>query len=751
MEALFAEIKRHYGLEPTSVEPLEGYEDRTFRMQAAGGRWVLKEHRPGPGRKARIELESRLMEHFRVGARFEYPAQLPVKAGGSYFEYDGKLYRVLEYLEGGFMAEATQDERFLQSLGRLLGELAGKAAGFGAVPVSPDPFAWDLQHLGMSQQYNREIADPRIRSLTAYMYRQFQAEVLPMAYSLRRGFIHNDANDWNILVRDGEVTGLIDFGDACYSWLAADLAVGITYGLMNKEDPLQAAATILGAYHAVFPIAPDEADLLYYLIGGRLCMSLCQAAHTSKSQPDSPYITISQAAVEKLIEQWVRIGPVAARRTFRKVTGLPQVPATGEETFRKRRNRLLSPSLSLSYRHPIIMERAAFQYMFGNDGTSYLDAYNNIMQVGHCHPEVVARTSEALRTLNTNTRYHYESILSYAEALLKHFPPSLSRVFFVNSGSAATDLALRLARFYTGRNQVMALENGYHGNTSAGIAISHYKHRPGHAYPNTLLCPMPKVFGSGWADDGTAGRHLSESCLGQILEHGESLAAFIAEPIMGCGGQVPLPHGYLERVYQAVRKIGGLCISDEVQVGFGRLGEHFWGYERYGVVPDLVILGKPMGNGHPLGAVVCTEEIARAFAEGPEFFSSFGGNPVSCAAGKAVLDVLEDENLPRQAAETGEYLMRCLRELGEESPLIADVRGDGLFIGVELLLADGKPATRKAAQIKDHLREERVLISTDGPFDNVLKIKPPLPFNRGNADELLEKLGAFLRINDNSS
>jgi 4-aminobutyrate aminotransferase-like enzyme len=390
------------------------------------------------------------------------------------------------------------------------------------------------------------------------------------------------------------------------------------------------------------------------------------------------------------------------------------------------------------------MKRAAFQYMFNNRGDRFLDAYNNIMLVGHCHPRVVEATTRVLHRINTNTRYLYSEILNYSEHLLSYFPERLNRVFLVNSGSAATDLALRLSRAYTGRDKILALENGYHGNTLAGIAVSHYKHKKGSSYPNTLLCPMPKAFGSGHPDDGSAGAHYTQFAKKLLVQNPGQVGAFIAEPIMGCGGQVPLARGFLHEVYKDVRSQGGICITDEVQVGFGRLGSWNWGYEKHGVVPDMVILGKPMGNGHPIGAVVTTAEIGAAFDSGPEFFSSFGGNPVSCAAGEAVLQVLEEEGLKAHALDTGTYLKAAFQELSTRHRALADIRGDGLFIGVELLDPLGKPNTTLAQKLKNGLRDSHILIGTDGPNNNVLKIKPPLPFNRANCDELIGQLGRIL-------
>lgn len=745
MKTLAEALRTHYGLEITRLTLLEGYENRTFRAEGPQGSWILKEHAPRTGLEQRLELEARMMRHFSASPLFSFPEVIPTMEGGDSFQKDTKTYRLLHFLEGTFLAETPQNSTLLESVGKLLGETARLACSFTPGPVAPEPFSWDLQHLSLSLAHVDSVADVRLRTLIRYFASQMEAEVLPHRYAMRRAMIHNDANDWNILVRGKKAAGLIDFGDACYSWLAADLAVGLTYALMDKDNPLEAAEAVLGGYATLFQLQEAEVDALYYLIGGRLCMSLCQSARAGSLHPDSEYISISEAGARRLLDQWVRISPRKAQACFRRALGLPVPEVPSAKGYARRRTEAFSSALSLSYQRPIVMERAAMQFMYGQDGATYLDAYNNIMLVGHCHPEVVRRGAGAQHKLNTNTRYHYDALLDYAEALLAHFPKPLSRVFFVNSGSAATDLALRLARYYTGKKKVMALEHGYHGNTTAAIAVSPYKHREGQSYPETLVLPLPKVFGSGLPDDGTAGNAFAREAITHLKAHDGEVAAFIAEPIVGCGGQVPLASGYLKALYPAIRTQGGLCISDEVQVGFGRLGAHFWGYEAHGVVPDMVILGKPMGNGHPIGAVVCSEEVAEAFARGPEFFSSFGGNPVSCAIGHAVLDVLKSEGLQDHARITGEYLAGRLRQLSLTVPYIADVRGQGMFLGVELLEADGAPATQRAKKAANALRESGVLIGTDGPYNSVLKIKPPLPFQQNNADELVEKLAAFFQ------
>ena len=352
--------------------------------------------------------------------------------------------------------------------------------------------------------------------------------------------------------------------------------------------------------------------------------------------------------------------------------------------------------------------------------------------------------------LNTNTRYLYNELAEYAEKLLAKFPASLSKVYFVNSGSAASDLAMRMAFAHTQNLNVLVMEHGYHGNTQISIDISDYKfnNKKGFGQKNNILkAPIPDTYlGKYKINDGSAGKLYAEDAMQVIHDTGKTIGAFITEPIVGCGGQVPLATGYLQNLYPAIRAQGGICISDEVQTGFGRMGDFFWGYEAQGVVPDMVILGKPMGNGHPMGAVVCTEAIADAFSKGVEFFSSFGGNPVSCAIGIAVLDVIEEEDLQENAKVVGDYYLGLFRELKKKHDCIGDVRGSGLFLGVEIVKpGTTEPDTSLAAQIKNEMRNRNILISTDGPNDNVLKTKPPLCFTKENALEVVENIDLILK------
>ena len=426
--------------------------------------------------------------------------------------------------------------------------------------------------------------------------------------------------------------------------------------------------------------------------------------------------------------------------------------STGSAAFAEllaRRRRLLGGNLRLSYREPLHIVRGSMQYLWDADGRRYLDAYNNVPHVGHCHPRVVQAGQAQMAQLNTNTRYLHESINAYAERLGATLPGALKVCYFVNSGSEANELALRLARAHTGQRDLVVLEHAYHGNTTTLIDASPYKHAgPGGTGPAPWVhvAPLPDAYRDARADALTRCLQPLGQIIGRLRERGAGLCGLLAESWPSVAGQLRLPAEYVQQAYAMVRAAGGLCIADEVQTGYGRLGEHFWGFDFYGVVPDIVVLGKPIGNGHPIGAVVTTPEIARSFDNGMEFFSTFGGNTVSCAVGLAVLDVVATENLQGHAQVVGARLLAQLRALQQRHALIGDVRGSGLFLGVELVTdrMTRAPATQAATAVVNCMRELGVLVGTEGPHHSVLKIRPPLPFTTQDADVLSEALDTAL-------
>jgi 4-aminobutyrate aminotransferase-like enzyme len=423
------------------------------------------------------------------------------------------------------------------------------------------------------------------------------------------------------------------------------------------------------------------------------------------------------------------------------------------ETLAARRA-LLGKNLSISYQRPLKIVRGWMQYLYDDTGRAYLDVYNNVPLVGHSHPRVVQAAQAQLALLNTNTRYLHDNVNRYAERLTRLLPEPLRVCFFVNSGSEANELALRLARAHTGREDIIVLEHAYHGHTNALIDISPYKFDGpggGGKRPWVHVAALADDYrGPYRRDDKQAGakyaRHVAE-ILARTRAEGHCVGAYMAETLPSVGGQIVFPADYLAEVYRHVRGAGAVCIADEVQVGFGRLGTHFWGFETQGVVPDIVVLGKPIGNAFPLAAVITTPEIAGSFNNGMEFFSTFGGNPVACAAGLAVLDVLEEKHLQQHALRVGAHLIEGLKNSQTRHALIGDVRGSGLFLGIDLVLdrEAREPAPLQASYVVNRLRDCGILAGTDGPHHNVIKLRPPLVFSQADADLFVNTLDAVLQ------
>jgi 4-aminobutyrate aminotransferase-like enzyme/Ser/Thr protein kinase RdoA (MazF antagonist) len=432
-------------------------------------------------------------------------------------------------------------------------------------------------------------------------------------------------------------------------------------------------------------------------------------------------------------------------------SAFPAPPPRKTDMLDARRARI-GRNLSIGYRDPVNVARGWMQYLYDQTGRRYIDGYNNVPHVGHCHPRVVEAGLRQMGVLNTNTRYLHESLARYAERLTRTLPEPLRVCFFVNSGSEANELALRLARTHTGRRDLVVLDGAYHGNTTTLVEISPYKfNRPGGGGGASWVhvAPLPDLFrGAHRRGDPRAGVSYAAS-VGEVVQRvreSDGLCGFIAESCPSTAGQIMLPPGYLDAVYAHVREAGGVCIADEVQTAYGRIGTHFYGFQSQGVVPDVVVLGKPIGNGHPIGAVITTPEIARSFDRGMEFFSTFGGNTVSCAIGLEVLDVVEEERLQAHALRVGVHLLRGLRPLVDRFAVVGDVRGSGLFVGVELVRNREtlEPAAEEASFVVNRLREEGILIGTDGVHHNVLKIRPPMPFNESDADSLVSTLERVL-------
>ena len=746
-------IEKAYNIKIIEIKKLNGYENENYFIKTINNKFIFKKYPYSSELESIIHAENEtLLFLSQNNNQFPNPINTAEGLFLKVYEIDGEKFicRMLSFLEGEMLGSIKNNKKIFESFGFFLAKMNKKLISYNNNIIKARTWHWDLQHFHLNKKYINEIAKIKDRTLVEYFFYQFEENVSHLIPALRKSIIHGDANEWNVLIKNGKVSSIIDFGDLVYSPLINEIAIAITYGSYDKEKPLDWALILLKSYNKVLPLLEVEIKILYYLIAARLCVSLCNGAHSKKINPKNKYAFSSEKSGWKMLYKWLALNPIFVENTFRKALGFSDINKDSIKNVIERRHDVISPVISLSYDNPIIFERAAFQYMFDVHGNTFLDAYNNIPIVGHSHPKVFYDAKKQMSKLNTNTRYLYDNLPEYAEKILSKFPDSLNKIYFLNSGSEASDLAIRLAYSHTKLNKIMVLENGYHGHTQRGIDISDYKfnNKKGQGKKEYIIkVPMPNIYNGKYSkDDGSAGKMYAYDAIKEMKKFGSSVAGFICEPILGCGGQISLAKGYLKEMYTAIRAQGGVCISDEVQTGFGRLGDSFWGFEIHDVIPDIVVIGKPMGNGHPIGAVITSNEIAESFNKGVEFFSSFGGNPVSCAIGLSVLKIIEKENLQENAKVVGEFYISLFKKLQKKYKCIGDVRGKGLFIGVEIVKENLKePDKVLANKIKNELRNNNILIGTDGPNGNVLKTKPPLCFTKENAEMVVKNIEKILK------
>ena len=716
-----------FGIEGRA-QRLDGEYDENFRIDAGDRTYVLKVA-AATERPDLVDLQVAALRHLRQG-----------NARVASTEIDGvtRWVRLLDFLPGVLLADVSpQSAHLLRSLGARVAS-TDTALGDFDHPAAHRELQWDLLRAGELRADARRIPDERRRAIATSLLARIELEVLPVAERLPRSVIHGDPNDYNVIVEGDRVAALIDFGDVVHTATVCDLAIACAYAMTGKNDPLGAATHVVAGYEAERPLEDVERRLLFPLILARLAMSVVISAARKERAPGEAYYTVHEQRAWNVLEQLHEMPFEIARHVL-----FPAATSDSAALLARRRT-LLGANLSLSYTEPLHIVRGWKQYLYDVDGRELLDAYNNVAHVGHSHPRVVEAVARQMAVLNTNTRYLHENVLRYAERLTSTLPEPLRVCWFVNSGSEANELALRLARAFTKRHDVIVMEGGYHGNTQRMIEVSPYKFDgPGGEgrSPDVHVVPIPDAYRRGITDAS----HVAD-VVAAMQRQGRAPSAFLVESLPSVAGQIVLPPRYLREAFAAVRSAGGVCVVDEVQVGLGRVGSTFWGFELQDAVPDIVVLGKPSGNGHPLGAVITSHEIAASFANGMEYFNTFGGNPVSMAAGLAVLDVLEDEGLQQNALRVGGHLLERLRELQSRHEIIGDVRGAGFFIGVELVRSRAtlEPATRETSRVVNALKDAGILTGTEGPHHNVIKIRPPMCFDQGNADFLVDRLARAL-------
>jgi 4-aminobutyrate aminotransferase-like enzyme/Ser/Thr protein kinase RdoA (MazF antagonist) len=601
---------------------------------------------------------------------------------------------------------------------------------------------WDVQHAMRLRPMLASVGHAELRGLVEWALDRYEREVTPVWPTLRHQFIHTDHCASNTLVDEaGHVTGIIDFGDASWSALVVDLPAVLETVTDGREsdvdDFFRVSRLALDGYEQVSPLEPAERRIVGELLAARMCAGLVIPLSRAGlyDQPDQlmPHLRGQAATVLRLFQS---LGWDDVRR---RLGGRDPGDGTSVATLVARRSAAFGPAVTApSYRQPLHLVRGDGVWLIDADGRHHLDAYNNVPVVGHEHPRVVEAVVRQARRLNTNSRYVHETAIELAERLIATTDGRLDVVMFVNSGSEANDIAWRIARAATGGSGALTTDWAYHGITEAVNALTpeEWGSRPTPAHVRTWRPPDAlRGFGRDEVQDAFAG------ALQRLVEAGHPAAAAILDGVLTSDGIVDLSPDLAGELVRMTHAAGGLWIADEVQSGHGRTGATMWGYQRLGIEPDIITVGKPMGNGMPIAAVITRHDLAARFAPDGDFFSTFGGNPVAAAAALAVLDVMDDERIIDNAANVGEHLTGRLRELAPSHPRIGEVRAIGLAIGVEIVGTDDlAPDAATAKEIVEGMRERGVLIGSTGRAGNTLKIRPPLVFGKTHADQVVETL-----------
>jgi len=735
-----------YGLEG-SVSALGGERDRNFRLHSdRGDDWVLKVV-DAAAEPLTVDCQVRVLRHLAELApelpvpnlratRLGAPVGLLTHAGESHATL------LIEHLPGRLLGEIGADVARLAALGSSLSMLDRALQGFFH-PALAQSLVWDVRGLPGLAQFVGFLQHDDARSLVRDVVRDF-AEQLPSLRALPSQAIHGDCHGGNLLFDPGvpRVTGIIDFGDMIHAPRIFEPAVAMAELLAAGAAELEDLPALLQAYVRVQPLEPREIDSLYGLVRARHAVSLLVHEWRSRHDPAGAQALAGAVAhAARSLETLSLRGPQALAADWHEAAGT--LPAGIR--LRRRRTRLLGAGAELFYDQPLHIVRGEDVWLYDAAGRRYLDVYNNVPHVGHAHPAVVAAIRAQVGVLATHTRYLHESILDYAEQLTARLPSPLDTCIFVNSGSEANDVAWRIAQQATGSRGGLIMETAYHGITDAMAALTP---SPGLAVdPRVVtLAPPPAALRAHQKADASslaAAGADADQALRTLAQRGLGAAAFYLDSAFTSSGIFDPPAAWLAEITTRVRAAGALIVGDEVQYGLGRSGSHFWGFERRGYVPDIVTLGKPIGNGFPMGVVITRRDLVEKFQATYGFFSTFGGSAVAAEAGLAVLRTLESQALQANADATGGYLRDRLEDLAMRHRCYGRVRGAGLLLGLEVLSAEGAADKPAARRIVNRLAAEHgVLTGLEGPSAHILKLRPPLTFSRAHADMLVDAISA---------
>jgi 4-aminobutyrate aminotransferase-like enzyme/Ser/Thr protein kinase RdoA (MazF antagonist) len=740
-----------YGLLGT-VRALPGERDCNFHLSTADRReYVLKiiDLEAGP---ETIDCQLSVLRHLaEQDPSLPVPRLFPTALGeetGTVVGQDGTKYTtcLVGFLPGRLLAEVPPEQRLLENVGDTLARLDRALQGFFH-PALGQRLAWDVRRLPELADHAQYIESGSVRGDIESVVAAFR-ERSSALFGLRSQAIHGDCHGQNLLVDSaaGTVTGILDFGDMIHAPRVLEPAVTMSELLTEDIAPLAAISSVLEAYSRRQPLDGAEIEVLYDLIAARHAVTILVHAWRGRHDPAGARV-LAQSTVHaaRSLRTLLETGRAPLTRTWHGAAGTRSEIWAGPTASAElsRRHRLMGKGSELFYEKPLHLVRGSGVWLFDPQGHAYLDVYNNVPHVGHAHPAVVRAVQSQAAILATHTRYLHSGILEYAERLIAKIPGRLDACIFVNSGSEANDVAWRMAQFATGHKGALVMQNAYHGITEAVAALTPGVGQPREPHVVTIASPLPglQTHEASGAAQVAAARADAEGAVRTLAERGFEPAAFYIDTALTSSGVYDPPPAWGAAVSERIRAAGGLIVADEVQYGMGRPGSSFWGFERRGLDPDIVTLGKPVANGYPMGVVIANRHLIEAFQAKFGFFSTFGGSAVAAAAGLAVLDVLEREDLTANAASTGAYLRRQLEAVAAKHSCLGEVRGAGLLYGLQVNEAGGLTARQGAKRIINILASEaRVLIGYEGPNADILKLRPPMPFRGEHVDRLVEAI-----------
>lgn len=730
-----------FGYEGTVERRFESERDQNFQLRGAdGGRRILKVSNAGE-RADVLDMEVGAALHARradpslpIAEPFPTAADPTVFVGSAVDDQNGArhMVRMYEHLPGrGSRDGLDLDHEAIWVYGETLARLGRALRGYFH-PAADRVLLWNVEHCLSLRPMTEAIDDPARRAIVGRVFDRFEEQVAPRWPGLRAQVVHGDLTlDNALLDDDGRITGIVDFGDMSHTALLADpvSALDSIPSIRRGDDLFRAAASLLDGYSSVTPLEPEERALVGDTLAARLALTVTISAWRVQRFPENArYIQSWDRNAWSMLEQFDQLGPDETARRF----GAPTPTPPTSDLIARRADVFGTALAPLTYSTPLHLVRGHGPWLEDVDGRRYLDSYNNVPVVGHAHPRVANAIADQARLLNTNLRYLHPKAIELAERLVASMPEGsgLDTVLFVNAGSEATDLAWRLAAIATGNDGGLVTAHAYHGVTTATTALSPEEWRgdwrPDHVEP----------FTPPFEEADATGAPVREA-IDRLASRGHRPAALFLDTAYTSDGILAPGASYHAEIAEAAREAGALVVADEVQAGYGRTGEHLWSFVACGLDPDLVTLGKPMGNGHPVAAVIARRDDVDRLAGQAEFFSTFGGNPVAAAAGLAVLDVIRDEDLVARAASVGAHARAGLEALRSKHSAITAVRGRGLLLGVELLRDDGEPARELAARVLDGARDRGVIIGSTGRHSNVLKVRPPLVVGPAEADMIV--------------